>query len=472
MARGLNPFLKKSAAEKQTAQDDDALSVSALSRRIKMLLEGSVGRISVTGEIGNLTRASSGHFYLALKDEHAVIDAVMWRSAAAKLTWEPAAGQEVIARGEVTVYEPRGRYQLVISSLKPLGKGELQLRFEALVKKLRAAGLFDPAHKKSLPALPTTIGLVTSPTGAAVRDMIKVLKRRLPGVKIVLAPCRVQGRGAADEISAALEQLDSWGKCEVIIVGRGGGSPEDLWAFNEEVVARTIWQAKTPIVSAVGHEVDLSIADLVADLRAATPSEAAENVVPDYTQWLRRVSFVGRGMTTALRRQIYANRVILAQTSRSLARQVMTQIREGRARIGFVRRSLAQAPLAKLREARRRLETLLNTTILRRPRRLIDTRRQQTDDAARDLHRAAKTELDKQRARFTLVAARLADLSPLAVLARGYSVTYDQKTGRIIHRADEVRVGDILSTRLAKGRVQTKVTRLEPEATGETKHGA
>jgi len=240
MRRGLRTGRERPAAG---GGGEGVLTVSALTQQVKLLLERDLGQVAVTGEISKLIRAQSGHLYLTLKDAGAVLDVVLWRSAAARLSFAPAEGQAVVARGALTVYEPRGRYQLVATSLQPAGRGALQEKYEALVQKLRAEGLFAAEHKQPLPALPSAVGVVTSPTGAAVRDIIKILRRRLPGARIVLSPCLVQGAEAAPDIVAALDRLERWGGCDVIIVGRGGGSLEDLWAFNEESVARAIFAA-------------------------------------------------------------------------------------------------------------------------------------------------------------------------------------------------------------------------------------
>ncbi|MFW5856986.1 MAG: exodeoxyribonuclease VII large subunit, partial [Planctomycetota bacterium] len=273
-------------AVERTGEPDDAdgedgpLSVTAVTQTVKRLLEGRVGRVWVEGEVSNLSRPRSGHLYFTLKDPHAAIGCVMWRSAAGRLAHAPADGELVRVRGQVTVYEPQGRYQIVCDSLRPAGRGALQAQLEALVARLREEGLFDPDRKQPLPAHPRTVGLVTSPTGAAVRDMIRVLRRRLPGVRILLSPTPVQGAAATDALVAALQRLDASGLADVILLGRGGGSLEDLWCFNEEAVVRAVAACRTPVVSAVGHETDVAITDLAADMRAATPSEAAEAAVP------------------------------------------------------------------------------------------------------------------------------------------------------------------------------------------------
>jgi exodeoxyribonuclease VII large subunit len=254
-------------------------SVTELTRKIKGVLESGFKDVSVKGEISNFKRHSSGHFYFTLKDEGAQLSAVMWKGRTLNLFFTPQDGMKVIARGNITLYEVRGQYQIDVVQLQPLGVGELQLAFEQLKRKLAEEGLFDDEHKVPIPEYPERIGIVTSPTGAAIRDMINVISRRFPAVELILYPVNVQGSGAAEEIADAIRDFNEWGNVDVLIVGRGGGSLEDLWAFNEEIVARTVYDSEIPVISAVGHEIDFTIADFVADFRAPTPSAAAELVV-------------------------------------------------------------------------------------------------------------------------------------------------------------------------------------------------
>ncbi len=265
------------------------LTVTQVTRRVKQVLESGFPLVTVQGEISNLKRHTSGHVYFTLKDEHAQIAAVLWRSRTAFLSFPPEDGLRVIVSGRLTLYEPRGSYQIEVSGIRPFGVGERQLAFEYLKKKLAAEGLFDPTHKKSLPEYPERIGIITSPDGAALQDILQVLQRRFPGLEVILNPVRVQGEGAAEEIARAIREFNEYGLVDVLIVGRGGGSIEDLWAYNEEMVARAMYDSRIPIISAVGHEIDFTIADLVADLRAPTPSAAAELVVPDRSTVLEHV---------------------------------------------------------------------------------------------------------------------------------------------------------------------------------------
>ena len=284
------------------AADDRILSISQITREIKDMLADAYPGVWVKGELSGFKGANaSGHMYFSLKDAGAKIDCVLFRGSAARLTFDPKDGLEVEAYGEISVYEPRGNYQLVIKQMRPAGKGALMAQYEEMRRRLEAEGLFDTARKQRLPAYPLTIGLVTSPLGAVIRDMVKVLRGRWPGLRIVLAPVKVQGEGSAAEIVAAIERFDAWGQADLLIVGRGGGSIEELWAFNEEPVVRAIAAARTPIISAVGHETNTTLSDFAADLRAATPSNAAEIAVKDVRE-LRRLITLHSNRTRSLMR--------------------------------------------------------------------------------------------------------------------------------------------------------------------------
>ena len=287
------------------APEDKILSVGELTREIKELLAGAFAGVWVKGEISSYKGPhQSGHMYFSLKDANATLSCAMFRGSATKLTFTPKDGLEVEAYGEISVYEPRGNYQLIIKQMRPAGIGALLAQLEELKRRLTAEGLFDAARKQPLPRYPRTIGVVTSPVGAAVRDVVKVLRDRWPGIRIVLAPVKVQGEGAAAEIAAAIERFDRWGGADVLIVGRGGGSIEDLWAFNEEVVVRAIAAARTPIISAVGHEVDVTLADFAADERAATPSNAAELAVRDARETRHRIETFAQRMGSRIRHRL------------------------------------------------------------------------------------------------------------------------------------------------------------------------
>jgi len=385
-------------------------TVTELQGEVKELLEAHSQGLWVQGEISNLRIYRSGHAYFTLKDEGAQLAAVCWRSYVARLRFAPEDGMAVRARGYLTVYAPRGEYQLVAQGLEPVGAGPLQVAFEQLRKRLEEEGLFDPARKKPLPRWPRRVALVTSPSGAAVRDLIHVASRRWPALELVVVPVKVQGEGAAAEIADGVRLADGLG-FDVLVVGRGGGSLEDLWAFNEEPVARAIAAARTPVVSAVGHEVDVTIADLVADLRAATPSAAAETVAPDRAEALQALAAQRRRLDRALRRRV--------------------------------------------EDLRRALDHLRSSRPFRRPLEFVRETERRLDERAERLPAALRAALRDRRRGLEALAGRLDALSPLKVLARGYSMTL--KDGRVLTRAADVQPGDSLRTVLAEGEVRSSV---------------
>ncbi len=391
-------------------------TVSELTRELKELIEGSFPPVWVEGEISNFVHHGSGHMYFSLKDSGAALRTVFFRQYNQSLTFRPGNGIKVMARGLLSVYEPSGQYQLVVSELRPSGMGPLQLAFEQLKAKLQAEGLFDEARKRPLPQFPACVGVVTSPTGAAVRDIINVLQRRCPSVRIVLCPVKVQGEGAAAEIAAGIRAFGAWGGADVIIAGRGGGSAEDLWAFNEEAVARAIYASPVPVISAVGHQTDFTIADFVADLRAPTPSAAAEFAVP-----------------VAL--ELEAD---LAALCRRLVRSGTALTANAGQRLDEIERALAPVHLsARLRSYRER-----------------------GDAQAVRLRLAVQRRLESGRAEWSLLRERLSALNPAAVLGRGYSVVRTPE-GRIVRDAATVAVGDRLSVLLARGGLDCRVENVD-----------
>ena len=403
----------------QRERDDVALTVSELTREIKELLEASYPSVWVSGEISNCRPARSGHVYLTLKDDQAQLSAVIWRNTASRLPFDLVDGLEVVAQGSVDVYPPRGSYQLIIRQVTPRGVGPLELAFRQLQERLATEGLFDEDRKRPLPRFPERIALVTSPTGAAVRDMLQVITRRWPAVEIVLLPVRVQGAGAAEEIAEALARVPLLPGIDVVIAGRGGGSLEDLWAFNEEVVARAIAACPVPVVSAVGHEIDVSIADLVADVRALTPSEAGELVVPHRDELRAGLNSVGTRLAGALRQQA------------ARARTVLT---------GLASRPVLSRPHGQLREFAGRVDEL----------------QRRLDGAVRGRTRFA-------RDRLGTIAAGLQALSPLEVLARGYSMTLSGD-GDVIRGADQVTAGDEIVTVFSRGRAVSRIESIDAAA--------
>jgi exodeoxyribonuclease VII large subunit len=394
------------------------LTVSQLTAQIKDLLESAFPSVWVSGEVSNFSRPQSGHCYFTLKDDQSQIRCVMWRGAAARLKFDMADGLEVICRGHLDVYGPRGSYQLVVEELQPKGVGALELALRKLCEKLAAEGLFDPARKRRLPAFPQRVAFVTSPTGAAVRDFLEVLRRRWRGVDVLVIPARVQGEGAAAEIVAGIRAANRLAPPpDVLVIGRGGGSLEDLWSFNEEPVVRAIAASRIPTVSAVGHEIDVTLADLAADVRALTPSEAAERVVP-------------------------------------AAEELLARMRSHRDRLW----SSVSRPLAL---ARARLETIAAHRPFRRPFDLVQDRGRRLDELAARAATGLRAIVHQRQRRFARVAGQLESLSPLAVLNRGYTITQDATTGRVLREGRELTVGQALVTRFARGEALSRVESVE-----------
>ena len=391
-----------------------ALTVTQITRCIKDCVEKNVGNIWVEGEISNFKTYNSGHSYFTLKDDGAQLSCVLWRDSAERLGFMPEDGAKVVAQGRVSVYEPRGQYQLVVERMEPLGAGALAVAFEQLKRKLAAEGLFDPERKRPIPRFPRCIGIVTSPTGAAIQDLLKVIFNRWPA-NIIVAGAKVQGDGAAGEICRAIRAINllpDADRPDVLIVGRGGGSIEDLWAFNEESVARAIAASGIPTISAVGHEVDFTIADFVADVRAATPSHAGEIVTPLYE--------------------------------------------DCRARLEFLRETLPDALLQRVQVARHRLEAIEQSYALRHPEERLASLRQRLDDITARMLPAGERRLCAAREAVAGHAGRLESLSPLKVLERGYSLT-TRADGRLVKSIRGVKPGDTLKTRVADGEIESRV---------------
>ncbi len=400
---------------------EPVLSISELTAEIKDLLETSFADVWVEGEISNFSRAGSGHCYLTLKDRDAQLPAVIWRSTAGRVRFRLDDGLEVVCRGQVDVYPPRGRYQLIIREIQPKGIGALELALRQLREKLAREGLFDADRKRPLPSFVRRVAVVTSPTGAAIRDFLEVLRRRWRGVDVWVVPVRVQGEGSAEEIAAAVEMVNRLAApCDCLVVTRGGGSLEDLWAFNEEVVVRSIFASRIPVISAVGHEIDVTLSDLVADVRALTPSEAAELVAPSSEELQGRLRQYEGRITAAVR--------------------------------------------ARLRGARARLDAVTSRRVFRRPLEQVRDLARRVDELELRANRATVNRMERARGRLDSLAAQLDSLSPLRVLARGYSLTETASDGQVIHDAGELSVGEELLTRFGKGRATSRVERIEPEA--------
>ena len=437
-------------------------SVSELTSAIRVRLESEYPEIWVEGELSNTRLWKTGHLYFTLKDGGAQIRGVMFRSARRYLKFEPEDGQHVVARGRLGVYEPKGEYQLVCEHLEPHGLGALQLAFEQLRGRLDDEGLFDTTRKRVLPTLPRKIGIVTSLDGAAIRDIINVLRRRYPNLHLVIGPARVQGDAAAREIVKSLDQLGHIPGVDVIIVGRGGGSIEDLWAFNEETVARAIAAARVPVISAVGHETDYTIADFVADLRAPTPSAAAELVVARKDEMLDRISRAETELRAALGNTLQKRRAELQQLERrpGLAGFEARLVLRGR-HVSELGHQLAHRLRSTVAVRRRRSEALrsrLETLDLRR--RFGRVRARLVVAHARLTH-LAQTNMGQRDARVRAAVARLESLSPLAVLSRGYAVCWTADRSAVVRDASTVRPGEAVHVRLHHGELECEVTKNE-----------
>jgi exodeoxyribonuclease VII large subunit len=458
------PFEEDDAGElnptqpRQPARERHVYSVSELTQEIRGLLEGRFAQIWVEGEISNCKVWNTGHMYFTLKDGGAQLKAVMFRSALRYLRFKPADGLHVVARGQLGVYEAKGEYQIVCEHMEPQGLGALQLAFEQLKKKLQAQGMFDPARKRPLPALPRRIGIVTSLDGAALRDMLKVLTRRAPNTSVLIRPARVQGDDAAADVATALRLIAKVPGVDVVIVGRGGGSIEDLWAFNEERVARAIVNCPVPVVSAVGHETDVTIADFVADLRAPTPSAAAEMVVAAKDEFFGRIDRLTGRLSAAARSNLQRRRNLVHALSsrRGLAgyhARVAMRGRHAAELTHQLQQSMRQSIEARARAYRALRQRLEQRDLARRlaaiRARLVAAEGRLSGAAGRSRHRAD--------ARFRALAGRLENLSPLAVLGRGYAVCWNADKTAIVRSAQSVAPGDGVRVTLADGEIGCRV---------------
>ena len=432
----------------------EVMGVGELTRRIRGLLEGTFPTVWVQGELSNYVAHRSGHWYFSLKDPEATLSAAMFRGSNSYVRFRPEHGMEVICQGRISVYPPRGNYQLIVERMEPVGVGALQLAFEQLRQRLEAEGLFEPARKRPLPRLPVRIGLVTSPTGAAIRDILRVLDERYRPLEVVLAPARVQGDSAAGEVAAALDLLNRHGRVQLILCGRGGGSLEDLWAFNEEEVARAIARSAIPVISAVGHEVDVTIADMVADVRAATPSNAAEIAVPVRAELDALLADQDHRLCNAARRGLSLRRERGERVAQRLVdprRHLQIQAQRTDELGGRLRRGLA----VRQRTRRERLDALLGRLRARSPARAAARERMRVGVAAAALERVSRERLARDGAHLAGVAGRLDAMSPLAVLARGYAVV--SREGRPLRDAGEVTRGGRVQVRLHRGTLDCSV---------------
>ncbi|ACS86507.1 exodeoxyribonuclease VII large subunit [Musicola paradisiaca] len=433
-------------------------TVSRLNQTVKQLLESEMGLIWLSGEISNFSQPASGHWYFTLKDERAQVRCAMFRTSNRRVVFRPQNGQQVLIRASVTLYEPRGDYQLLADSMHPAGDGLLQQQFEHLKQRLSAEGLFDQQHKQPLPKPAYRIGVITSASGAALHDILQVLQRRDPSLPVVVYPTAVQGVEAPLQIVRAIELANQRQECDVLIVGRGGGSLEDLWSFNDERVARAIFASNIPIVSAVGHEIDVTIADFVADLRAPTPSAAAELVSRDQTELLRRLQ-------TQRQRLDMAMDYYLAQCQQRFSRlhhrlqQQHPQLRLARQQTQLIRLSqrLDEAMQQQLRQTQRRQERAFQRLMQQQPQPRLHRAHQQLQQLRYRLQSLLEKQLGQQKQRFGELCSHLEAVSPLATLARGYSVT-TAADGQVLTQTRQASLGDTLKTRLQDGWVESRIT--------------
>ena len=440
----------------------DVYTVSRLNLDARAVLEEAFSTVWIEGEVSNLARPRSGHIYFTLKDEHCQVRCAMFRMHNRSLGFAPEDGMQVLAHAKVSLYPERGEFQLIVQYMEEAGAGALRRAFDALKNRLGAEGLFDAEHKRPLPALPQCVGVVTSPTGAAVRDVLSVLGRRFPAVPVVLYPVPVQGAGAAAAIARMLDVACERAECDVLIVTRGGGSLEDLWAFNEEVVARAMHRASIPIVSGVGHEIDFTIADLVADLRAPTPSAAAESVVPDANEWAAKYRGFETRFVAVMRRALSARRGEI----RTLAKRLVHPRRrlfDHSQRLDAMTMRLSRAAGAGVRERRARLSTVAARLARHAPDRMVQAHRARCASLEHRLLMATRTALTERRTRVSALERALGAFGPQATLERGYSILLRADDRHVVRGAHEVRPGERLRARLARGALDLDIAAVEPD---------
>jgi exodeoxyribonuclease VII large subunit len=437
--------------------DRDIYSVSRLNREVRVLLERGFGSLWLEGEISNFSRPSSGHWYFSLKDAAAQVRCAMFRQRNMLCAFTARDGQKVLVRARVGLYEPRGEYQLIVDHMEDAGLGALKRQFEELSAKLKQEGLFAAERKRPLPSLPRRIGLITSPTGAAVRDILHVLARRFPATAVLIYPVPVQGASAAAEIVAALQVAGRRAECDVLVLARGGGSLEDLWAFNDERLARAIVASPIPVITGIGHEIDFTIADFAADARAPTPSAAAELAVPDAGEWINAFVRFGARLQRGMRRRLDVHRERLRWLTGRLD-QVSPAARLGAQaqRLDELEQSLVRAVRRRLQEHRERLRWLTGRASQMSPSTRLSQQRLRLENLHQQLHRAWRYALNSRRERLQPLVRTLNAVSPLATLERGYAIV-SVEGGEILRNAAHAKPGTIIEARLAKGRLRAKV---------------
>lgn len=440
------------------AEGRDIYTPTRLNREARVLLERGFGSLWLEGEISNLSRPSSGHWYFSLKDNGAQLRSAMFRQRNLLVNFAPKDGMHVLVRGRVSLYEPRGDYQMLVDYMEEAGEGALRRQFEQLKAKLAATGLFAPEAKKKLPAVPRRIGVITSPTGAALRDILHILRRRFCCAPVLIYPVPVQGAGAAEQIAATIRLASQRNECDVLILARGGGSLEDLWAFNEEVVAHAIFDCRIPIVSGIGHEIDFTIADFVADVRAPTPSGAAELVVPDCQSWIQALTVVRSRLLGSLRRQLTTQRQNFTWLKNRLEQlHPGMQLRQRAQRLDELEQRLLRVVQFGVEQRRHRLNVQNARLQMHSPVPRLAHTRTRLQQLQRTLEQLMRNCTQQLRSHLTVSARALDTLSPLATLTRGYAIVTDAR-GHAVLNAGDLQPGAPIQARLAKGSVMATVT--------------
>ncbi|HAU5636050.1 exodeoxyribonuclease VII large subunit [Citrobacter amalonaticus] len=445
-----------------SSQTSAIFTVSRLNQTVRLLLEQEMGQVWISGEISNFSQPSSGHWYFTLKDDTAQVRCAMFRNSNRRVTFRPQHGQQVLVRANITLYEPRGDYQIIVESMQPAGEGLLQQKYEQLKAKLQAEGLFDQQHKQPLPSPAHCVGVITSKTGAALHDILHVLKRRDPSLPVIIYPTAVQGDDAPGQIVRAIELANTRQECDVLIVGRGGGSLEDLWSFNDERVARAIFASAIPVVSAVGHETDVTIADFIADLRAPTPSAAAEMISRNQQELLRQI-------LSAQQRLGMAMDYFLANRSRRFT-QIYHRLQQQHPQLRLARQQTALERLhqrmnvaidGQLKRTSQRQSRLLQRLNQQNPQPRIHRAQTRIQQLEYRLAENVRSRLSATRERFGNAVTHLEAVSPLSTLARGYSVS-TANDGKVLKKVKQVKTGDVMTTRLEDGWVESQVTDIKP----------
>lgn len=441
-------------------QNPDIYTVSRLNSEVRLTLELQFQQLWLVGEVSNFVAAASGHWYFSLKDQAAQVKVAMFKQANRYATVRPQNGQQVLIRARISVYEPRGEYQLLAEFIEPAGAGLLKQQFEQLKAKLAAEGLFAPERKRPLPANPRRVGVITSPTGAAVRDIITVLARRAPGIELIIYPCQVQGETAAAQLRNMLSSAIRRNEVDVLIIGRGGGSIEDLWCFNDEALARAVADCPIPIVSAVGHEIDFALTDFVADVRAATPSAAAELVSPDQSQYLVALTQLQQRLSRAVRRQLAQQQPRLLQLQQRLQQlHPQRRLEQQQQRLDELQLRLQRRMQQHLQTARRQHSYLQQSLQHLSPAKAIKQQQLQLQQLAKRLQQAQLQQLKQHKFNLIQLSKQLHTVSPLATLARGYSIAFDAQQ-QVVTRNSQLAPGDKVTVKLAEGAFEAEVKKL------------